>query len=653
MAEGGDWLVAEELFERGEGAFVDAIRGIDDADRLGGFAARWFGDRRPEARRLLQDYLDRPLNAFRHEALVKRLFKRAEAAGDDLVMAWFLVAFDRTVRRVVRTVHRRPMQELDDERTANLVAAQWSEAGYESVGVWKNWRGKYQVWGLRTEPVVTMPHRTTMPRGALRETYDAYSWDRMLGRYRTFEVPDWVFALRLPTREFRKGEPIPEARRKDLKRFRLFSVATRIYLRRRAWRYFRKLGKTHPERYVPAVVEALRLYRDEDAADGLALLDNWGLVHILFRFSPVLDLGQRDWRVAQDRSLEDLEPAPRYAKLWLSAPRGVVDLIVGARSRPVRSWALKMAERNPAGVAAVLPLEERLALLAHEDPAVVAFAARLLRDDPALAEVPASVWLNLVRSASPAALDLLCELARAHVRPAELPLAELVGLASARPLPVARMGLDWLRTRTPRDEAEAKSLLTLVEAECAPLRAEIVAWARQVLGGSAWFEPGWVLAWLDSRHEDVRREGWRWLLDEPRVRDDVTTWQRLLESPYDDVRFALVGYLEGQARGVGADGPRLDGGALDPERVRLLWATVLLNIERGGRTKPAVIRQLVRRAEGHPDDLAALLPLLAVALRSVRGPEFRAGLAAVVRLLTRDERSAGLVRQAFPELQPA
>jgi hypothetical protein len=43
--------------------------------------------------------------------------------------------------------------------------------------------------------------------------------------------------------------------------------------------------------------------------------------------------------------------------------------------------------------------------------------------------------------------------------------------------------------------------------------------------------------------------------------------------------------------------------------------------------------------------------LLAVALRSVRGPEFRAGLSAVVRLADRDEAAARLVAEAFPELR--
>ena len=102
MTGGGDWLLLQELLERGDPEFVNRLRGVTDADALGRFAERWYANPSPDARRLLLAYLERPLNAYRHEAMIKRLFKRAEAAGDDAVMARFLVAFDRSIRRVQR-----------------------------------------------------------------------------------------------------------------------------------------------------------------------------------------------------------------------------------------------------------------------------------------------------------------------------------------------------------------------------------------------------------------------------------------------------------------------------------------------------------------------------------------------------------------------
>ncbi|SIN69521.1 hypothetical protein SAMN05444166_0183 [Singulisphaera sp. GP187] len=645
----GDWLLIQELFERGEPAFVDALRAFDDAEVLGAFAPRWLADRRPEARSLLFSYLDRPLNAYRHEALVKRLFKLAEAAGDDALMARFLVALDRSIRRTMGKQVHFESEEVSDEPTANALAASWRDRGFESVNVWRNWRQRYQVSGRWSEPCLVAPRNTTMPRGALKETYDLYSWNAQLGRYQTFSVPDWVFALKLEPRQFRQGESFPEERRKDLARYRLFSVTTRHYLRRRAWRYFRRLGRNAPQRYLPAVTEALLQYRDADVDNGLALIDNWGLIHILFRFSPVLVPNERGWRVAPGRSLAELEPAPRYKALWGANPRVFVDLLIEGRCRPVRGWAIRTIRRNPTAILAVFPLEERLALLEDDDPEVVGLAADLIRDDPGLAAVPVSRWLALVETASPAALDILCGLIERLVTPDRVTLAEAVRLAVARPLPVARLGLEWLRTKDPRDEAECLTLLGLLEAGADPLRGEILAWLRPTLASSPWLQPDWILQWLDSRHEDVRAEGWRWLESNAQVRDDVATWQRLLESPYDDIRLALIAALDERSRQL--DAFHLRPGKLDPDLLRLLWASVLLNIHRGSRAKPKVVQQLLRRAEDHPADLPRLLPLLAVALRSVRGPEWRAGLSAVVRLAERDEASATLVGLAFPELQ--
>ena len=96
-------------------------------------------------------------------------------------------------------------------------------------------------------------------------------------------------------------------------------------------------------------------------------------------------------------------------------------------------------------------------------------------------------------------------------------------------------------------------------------------------------------------------------------------WRRILESPYDDIRLALIADLE--KRVARRDLALTQRAALDPDGVRLLWASVLLNIHRGNRAKPLVVRQLVRRLEQRPEEGPLLLPILGVALRSVRGPE--------------------------------
>src|ERR1700733_3370999 len=120
-----------ELLEDGDLAFVDAIREVHDADALAEFASTWFKDRRPDSRWLLYEYLDRPLNAFRHEGLIKRLFKRAEAEGDDPLMARFLVLFDRSIRRE-REIRYREGQLMVVANTKEIVEieAKLREQGY-------------------------------------------------------------------------------------------------------------------------------------------------------------------------------------------------------------------------------------------------------------------------------------------------------------------------------------------------------------------------------------------------------------------------------------------------------------------------------------------------------------------------------------------
>jgi hypothetical protein len=215
-------------------------------------------------------------------------------------------------------------------------------------------------------------------------------------------------------------------------------------------------------------------------------------------------------------------------------------------------------------------------------------------------------------------------------------------------VPIARLGAAWLHERTPT-EADWPVLLRLIDARADAVRPELVRWLRRGLAHAANFQSAWVLEHLDSRHADVRDEGWTWLLEDRRAYDDVQLWQRLFESPYDDVRLRLVEYLENRfARRKPAVPAKVP---LDPELVRLLWATVLLNIQRGSRSKPKIVDQLVRRLTEHPEDAGRLLPILKAALRSVRGPEWRAGLSGVVRLFERQPELEKTLHETFPELQ--
>ena len=81
-----------------------------------------------------------------------------------------------------------------------------------------------------------------------------------------------------------------------------------------------------------------------------------------------------------------------------------------------------------------------------------------------------------------------------------------------------------------------------------------------------------------------------------------------------------------------------------------LWQTVLLNIHRGGRAKLTALNQVSRQIVLEPDSATVLLPVLAIAIRSVRPPEARHGLAAIVAAVERAPSLADSVSKHFPDL---
>lgn len=186
------WQAARTQFAAAEARFVDTLRGIADPDELGAFAREWYADPRPDARLLLHRYLSYPLNALRHEPLVKRLFKLAATSGDAETMAHFLVALDRTVRRRMKT---------------------------KKKYTYENTRG----WGREvrvTEESVPVEVFNPTPKD------------------------DWV-VQQLHDPRYAEWH----RRRLKLDDCRLFSGKTRNYLRRRAWRFFRKIDQVQPLRH--------------------------------------------------------------------------------------------------------------------------------------------------------------------------------------------------------------------------------------------------------------------------------------------------------------------------------------------------------------------------------------------------------------------
>jgi hypothetical protein len=529
VAAEGSILVVEEYFASGDPRFRTELLYLNAPKKLGPFAEKWIKDPRPWSRQVMRDFLlDRSFERPQFKPLVKRLFKLAEAAGDDRVMAWFVVAGDLSIRR--------------------------KEA-------------KRYNWTLRDSE--------------------------------TFLKPGF------PPRH--DGEA--------------FTVHTRHYLRRRAWRYFRRLGFRDPKRYVAGVMEALLLYRDADVDSGVHLLDNWGLTHILFHNSPILRCRTNGWVVKDGEQIRDLKPTPAYATSW--DDDSIFTLLLKAPARPLRRTARAMIKARPAMTAKVA-FERVFALLEHPDEELQTLGLELLSSAAGLESAPIEAWTRLLESPNLEVLDAVCALMSKLVSSEGFPTDRLFLFATGPVGPVAKLGLDWLKKR----DLQPADLLRLAQVRSRAVAKDAVAWAREKLSARPDFTPDWLLAFLDSTTQEVREAAWTWFSEEQRARHRIDLWAKIVESPYDDVRMAIVSHLERFAEIDTALRVLLARAPLET-----IWATVLLNIHRGNRAK--------RLAAGQ------------IAARSIRAPEFRAGLAAVVRTATRRPEVADQVARHFPELKLA
>jgi hypothetical protein len=549
VAAEGSLLLLEEFFSSGDPRFRSELLLLSAPKKIGAFAEKWLKDSRPWAREVLRDFLlDRSFERPQLKPLVKRLFKLAEAAGDDRVMAWFLVAADVSIRRKESSTY--------------------------------DWRSRSSIPILR---------RAFPPHG--------------------------------------DGEA--------------FSVRTRHYLRRRAWRYFRRLGFRDPKRYLPASLEALLLYRDDDIDSGIHLLDNWGLTHVLFHNSPILRRQTNGWFVKDGDTLRDLKPTPAYATAW--DDESIFTLLLRAQARPLRRTARAMLKARPTLLEKV-PFVRVFEMLEHPDEEIQALGLDLLGSAAGLESAPLASWNRLLESRNLDVLEAICALMAKLVSPELFPMDRLLTFATGPLGPVARLGILWLRTR----ELAVTDLLQLSNARARSAAREAVALARERLSAQAEFNPDWLLTFLDSTSRDVREAAWTWFSEEKRARHRLDLWARLVETPYDDVRISIVSHLERFAEMDTALRVLLARAPLET-----VWATVLLNIHRGNRAKRLAAGQIAAAIEREPARAPQFLPLLAVAARSIRAPEFRAGLAALVRTATRRPDVADQVARHFPELDLA
>jgi hypothetical protein len=578
-------LLVDECFSRQDDRFIDLVREVRNSKYLAGLADRWKQDPRPWARDQIFQYLEKQLNCPGHHPLVKRLFKHAETKADDELMAAFLVAFDRLIRRQRRMSYKWDFQTR------------------------QSWR----------EEVLFSPRDQILVKRAAREARNPFTGDR-------FNVTGY--------------ERIP-------KNGRLFSYATRSYLRRRVWRYFRWMGFGRPGDYPSAIARALMMYRDEDFDRGEHILDNWSLMNITFRGSNQLEFTPARINIADGGSLSQLTAAPRFEDLWKKPESAaeLLKLVMQANSRLIRVWAITLLKRHHASNLQQIPVEQLLQMLDHNDEDVQQLGASLISSLTGIDSWPVSTWLRLLETRNITALATICDAMNQRVRPDRLNLDQCVALACARVTPVARLGLSWLRNRTISSDQDRAKLANLAAARCEAVAAEIAEFALSILGTPQVYKTDTVVSFFDSLNPEIRRGAWEWLTPQSPGYTDPDLWTRLFETPYDDVRLRLVDELRKRTQGV-TNLPTIRNQDFAP-----LWTSVLLGVHRGGRAKRHALRQISQTIAEQPEQAEHLMPVLVVAIRSVRPAEARVGLSAILSAVAIRPELEAILQRSIPELR--
>jgi hypothetical protein len=553
--------------------FLDALRGCSDDRALAQLAVNLTRDRRPWVRQQVLAYLALPMDRPGHHPLVKRLFKHAEANDDRELMAAFMTAFDRLVRRKV--VQRR-------------------------------------VWDSAVNDVIT-EETLELQRGGL------------------FPLHAAKHPAAPPVRRQRGGTTGKP----------LFSLATRLYLRRRAWRFFRRLGYRDPSAYRTAVVIALQRYTDADVESGHDLLENWGLVHALFGRSPVLERRGTWIGLAEGRSLSELTTVPMFATTWRASEAfaSVLSLAIDAQSKLVRTWAQDWLSNEHAAALRELPFTEVRRLLSATWPDVRVFGCTIFANHPQTPQLTLDDWYALLSAADTDVLQRICDAMHRHVHQSRLTPAAVVRLACHRSPIVCRLALPWFSLVSWNDDAAQSALDGMSGVTCVTLAEELGRRYLALRLGEQRHAADSVLRCLDHRLEGMRSAGMAWVDRHETAQGDELLWTRLAETPYDDVRAWMVRALE-----------RFAGKAhVAATQEHHLWASVLLGIHRGGREKLSAVRQLTGALRAGRD-ADTLLAILAIALRSLRRTEQAAALSAVVQAVVAYPTLLPVVRQRLPEL---
>ena len=440
---------------------------------------------------------------------------------------------------------------------------------------------------------------------------------------------------------FKRVVPLPD--RINTTRNRLFSHRTRNHLRRKVWRHFRWLSYRDADAYTSAMTTAIIQYRDADFAAGENIIDNWSLMHVCYFYSNILNFSAAHTNLTSGSSLADLSAAPYQPELWQqsAAVAQLMTIVTNANSVLCRVWAIEMLHREHHAATLSMDIELLLRLLSHADSRVQQFAADVFTQHQSLANLPVTTWLELLNQCDHTLLPMICAAMKNHVSAARLEKRQLMQLASAQPTPVAEFGFNALKTRHNEHPLTTVDLVSLSHVRCEAVAGEITTWALTALDNDLYQTDG-VIEFFDAVSPAVRSASMDWLeKSTSRGHNDPALWVRLIETPFDAIRLRVVECLHRRTSLPGAE----------TDSLAPIWCAVVLGVHRGGRTKCKAIAQMQTAIVQRPARAAELLPVLALAARSLRAPERRSALAAVAAIVVQNSELQVEIQRLLPELQ--
>ncbi|MFO0712893.1 MAG: hypothetical protein U0353_23770 [Sandaracinus sp.] len=422
-----------------------------------------------------------------------------------------------------------------------------------------------------------------------------------------------------------------------------FSQRTRNYLQARVARHVRMLGTHDPAAYRRTVLEALCRYEDKDFPAGHALPRMRSLVSLLFAHSDVFFRVGRRIDLASGKTLADLAPAPHHAAAWKVASAELFDALLRARSLFVRRQLVRWLERDFVAELGTLDVSRVRGLLLSPHADLQLFGARLLENAPGVENLLLEEWLSLLQIDNAEVLPLIVQKMSASVTPARASLEQCVALARHEAHAPAMLGAEWAETKTITTKVELEAALPIVDAGVREARERGLAWITPAVVRDELGLDAHMRELLDARHADVRARAFALLTETPRFRDSIVLWAALAESPHADARTFLLSLLARRRTA-------LEGTQLGDRSLHHLWATTILEVNRGSRAKQRALTQLGERLESQPQQADVLMPLLAFALRSVRETERRGALSALVRAAMRQPEVRDAITRHAPEI---